>query len=308
MLKQDIRKPPLSLETCSQQDANARSTPRSGSTRPTSLSASSGLDHVNGHSSPELQSSESSIPNNSESSPSHNVRQKRKIPQRRPLSKAINKAPPPQEERYWNEFDDGDDNSEDETYAIYIDPNTSSAIPGAATFSRLTEFLGGSNSKLRSWLWREKGTEGERRSLLEDERPSSQSSSETSDVENGRLGSTQVRHDHHRRPLTLGRRFVPRYGSSGEALLRVTSVGAFVVAYVLLLLAIILMTTGRRKARAETDVGVLVGASFSLALGLVGLAGRAWRGERASWMWWSVTSCLFVLLVIGNSVVLVHVL
>ena len=157
-------------------------------------------------------------------------------------------------------------------------------------------------------LWREKGTGGERQSLLEHERPSSRSSSEASDVENGRLGPPQLRHGHHGHYPTTGRRFVPQYGSKGEAWLSGVSIGAFVVAYVLLLLAVILMTTGRRKARAETDVGVLVGAAFSLALGLAGLTARAWRGERVSWTWWSVTSSLFVILVIGNSVILVHVL
>lgn len=272
------------------------------------MSASSSLEHANGHSTPQFQSSETSIPNNSESSPSHNVRQKRKIPKRRPLSKAVYKPPPSQEDRYWNEFDDGDENTEDETYTIYVNPNASSPLPGAATISRFAAFLEGSNNKLRSWLWREKGTEGERQSLLEHERPNSRSSSESSDVENGRLGPTQSRHDHLHRSPTIGRRFLPHYGSGGEAWLGGASIGAFLVAYVLLLLAVILVTTGRRKARAQTDVGVLVGAAFSLALGLVGLTGRAWRGERASWMWWSVTSCLFVILVIGNSVILVHVL
>ena len=227
---------------------------------------------------------------------------------KRPLNKAFHDAPPGSEQRYWNEFDDGDDISDNETYAIYVDTDAPNAFPGAATLSRFAGFATASTQKMKSWLWREKSLDGERQSLLENEGTSSRSSSEASDIENGKLGPTSIRHARHGRSFALLPRSLRPSGNAREVWPTGVSIGAFLVAYVLLFLVVILVTTGRRKAVATTDIGALVGVAFSLVFGLTGLAGRAFRREGASWIWWTIMSFLFVILVVGNGVILVRVL
>lgn len=305
-IRHAIRKAPRSLETCCQQDTSARSTPTSGSTRPTSVSTSSGQKNANGRLSPRLQSSETSAPDMSESSPTINMGQKRRIRRKRPLNRAVHKAPPTPEQRYWNEFDDGDDNTDNETYTIYVDPDTPNAFPGASTLSPVVGLATVCYQKMKSWLWREKSMDSERQSLLENERASSRSSSDASDIENGRPGPISMQHVYHGRSPTMLRRYLGPSGNTREVWLAWASIGAFLVAYVLLFLVIILVTTGRRKAVATTDIGALVGVAFSLVFGLGGLG--ACRRGGPSWIWWIVTSCLFVLLVVGNGVILVRVL
>ena len=303
MLDRDIRKTPTSAETCRLRDA--RSTPQSGSTGLTSVSTSSGQGLTNGHSSPRLQSSETSAPDVSESSNTVIERQKRKARRERPLNRAVYESSPQQRQRYWNEFDDGEDVLDPETYAVYIDPKASS-FPGAAVISRFANTLKSSFQKLKSQMWREKSTSDERESLLGDGRPDSRSSTDSSDLESGRRGAELLPRKRHRRSSPLLQK--TSHDSVGDGWISRASNASFLLSFVLLFLVVVLVTTGRRNAVAETDIGALVGVAFSLALGFGGFAGIALRKQRASWIWLTVAALLFTAIVIGNSVLLVQVL
>ena len=193
-----------------------------------------------------------------------------------------------------------------ETYTVYIDPDASS-FPGAAVISRFANVLKSSSQWLKSQRWREKSTSDERKSLLGDERPNSRSSTDSSDMESGRPGAGLPPHRRRRGPSKVPRRALPR-DSVRDTWVTRSSIASFVLSFVLLFLAIVLVTTGRRNAVAETDVGALVGVAFSLALGSGGLAGMTLRRRRASWIWLTVAALLFTAIVIGNSVLLVQVL
>ena len=76
------------------------------------------------------------------------------------------------EERYWNEYDDGDDRSEDRPYTIFVDPNAGIAFPRQKWLSNMTaEFRQGSRSmqqRIISWFSGGGGdaSSPERRSLI----------------------------------------------------------------------------------------------------------------------------------------------
>ena len=193
-----------------------------------------------------------------------------------------------------------------ESYTVYIDPNASSFL-GAAVISRFTNALKSSSQKLKSQIWREKSTSGERESLLGDGRPDSRSSTDSSDIESGRAGAELLPHKRHRGPPKVLQGTLP-HDSVRDTWITRASIASFLLSFVLLFLVVVLVTTGRKKAAAETDVGVLVGVAFSLALGFGGLAGIALRRQRASWIWLTVATLLFTAIVIGNSVLLVQVL
>lgn len=224
----------------------------------------------------------------------------------RPLNRAVYESSPQRKQRYWNEFDDGEEIQENKAYTVYIDPNASS-FPGTATVSRLADAVKSTTQKLKSRFRCENSRVDERVSLLENERSISQSSTDSSDIENGRLRATFLPHIRNRRSLTLLQRALP-HDNTRDAWVTLASVISLILSFVLLFLDIILVMTGRRKAVAETDIGVLVGAAFSLALGVGGLVGFAVRSRRASWIWLTVASLLFIPIIVGNSVLLVQVL
>ena len=234
------------------------------------------------------------------------MRQKRKARKERPLNKAVYESSPQQNQRYWNEFDDGEENSDHEPYAVYIDPNAS-VFPGASIVSRFSNSIMSATQKLKWRAWREKSTADERESLLGNERPTSRSSTDSSDLENGRPRPSFLPYDRHRRSPTVFERTLPRDNPHDIWVTRAAIV-SFIISFVLLFLVGVLVITGRRKAVAETDVGALVGAAFSLALGVGGLLGLVLRKRRANWLSLTIAGLLFTGIVAGNSVLLVRVL
>ncbi len=88
-----------------------------------------------------VDSSATSAPEISESSPQKASKKKRRLRRDRPLRKQINGNPQPDRQRYWNEYDDGDENSENEPFAVYIHPDSSTVLPGLATISKAASSL-----------------------------------------------------------------------------------------------------------------------------------------------------------------------
>ena len=226
----------------------------------------------------------------------------------RPLNRAVYETSPQQKQRYWNEFDDGDEVSDNDTYTIPIDPHSSSIFPGALAASRIINVMRSSALRFQSRILGEESTSKEQQPLLGNERPTSGSSNGSSDLESGEPRKTIQARKTSRSRLAPWSSFAPSQNHSRDALLSWVSVASFVLSFVLLFLVLILVTTGRRKAAATVDVGVLIGAVFSLALGFGGLLGVAMRTKRASIVWWFVTSLLFAVIVIGNIILLIQAL
>ena len=304
LLDQDIRKVPDEAESSSQLVSSARMTPRSGSPRPNSNSATSTNDGPTGSGfSARLESSETSVPETVEP-PSTATRKKRKL-RRESLRRESQDASQRENIRYWNEFDDGDEGTENNAYTIFIDPNASSSFPGAATISHITK---ASINRVKSLFRRQKTPDLERQPLLGDHASVTRSNSEDSDLEDGAASPPYRTHSHQGLPSHPRRKplFSPR--NTRETWLTGACVASFILSLVLLFMETILINTSRRKAVAATDVGVLVGVAFSLALGIGGLGATAARAERVGWVWWTVVVLLFAVVVAGNGLLLTIVL
>ena len=143
--------------------------------------------------------------------------------------------------------------------------------------------------------------------MLGNDRPTSRSSTDSSDLENGRPRPSFLPHERHRGSSTVFERTLPR-DSPHDIWVTRAAIVSFILSFVLLFLVVVLMKTGRRKAVAATDVGALVGVAFSLALGVGGLLGLVLRKRRASWLSLTMAGLLFTGIVAGNSVLLVQVL
>jgi hypothetical protein len=185
---------------------------------------------------------------------------------------------PPQ--RYWNEFDDGDsDVHVEEAYAIYVDPNEPS-FPGADTVARVFGSMYSSISKgsarMVSWLpittRKEEIPEGERTPLLfegqgADVRGDLDSSG--SDIEDPmRTNQKNPKNGFHSSsgsfPWNSRRKFRPgqpisRRQRALETTLFQFYTGLIVLAYLLLMMASVLFSTGRKKKVLEVDAGMVAG-------------------------------------------------
>ena len=303
LLDQDIRKVPNDAES-DRPVGHARTPPQSISPRAKSNSATSITnDPADSGFSARLGSSETSVPDLTEA-PRSNARKKGK-PRRVSLRR---KTPDPSQRervRYWNEFDDGDEGKDNNAYTILLDPNASSSFPGVATLSR---FAAASANRIKSFFHRGKPSDLERQPLLGDRASNSQLSSEDSDLESGTALAPDGNPSHLSLLLNSHRKPLPPYSNARDNWLTGACIACFILAFVMLLMETILINTGRRKAAAETDVGVFVGVAFSLALGVAGLGATAARMATTGWVWWSVVSLLFVVLVVGNGVLLTMVL
>lgn len=303
LLDQDIRKVPNEGES-GQSASDGRTTPRSGSPRKTSISATSTNDFANGSGfSTRLESSETSVPESSE--PQLEASRKKKKLRRESLRRKIQDPSQPGNMRYWNEYEDSDEITGDNAYTILVDSNASSTFPGAAALSRFTE---ASSKRIKSFFHHERASDLERQPLLSDRPSPTQSSSEDSSLEDGTSpNSYRTAHSH------LGLLYDPRakrlaLPDKKDTWLTVLCVMCFVISFVLLSMNVILVNTSRRKAVAESDVGFFLGLAFSLSLGIAGLGMLAARDKGVDWVWWVVMALLFVALVVGNSVLVSIVL
>lgn len=192
-------------------------------------------------------------------------------------------SPPRQDvtsQRYWNEFDDGDsDVNAEDTYAIYVDPNQSS-FPGAETVSKvfgtMYDSLSKGSKRIASWLpiasKREQSSSGERTPLLFDEQGNTDGDPESSGSDIDEFFVQPRRHKRKRSlyqspsqaPWKSRGSFRPGQPLSKrqralEATLFQFYTGLIALAYLLLIMAGILFSAGRKKKVLEVDAGIVAG-------------------------------------------------
>jgi len=83
--------------------------------------------------------------------------------------------------------------------------------------------------------------------------------------------------------------------------------GCFGSSVLLLLIACLLVATGKKKLRVEVDAGVLVGVIASLFFATVGYAAMLNREEILSWTHRALVGTTFAVLCIANGMLLVLV-
>ncbi|MCJ1466927.1 hypothetical protein MMC07_005549 [Pseudocyphellaria aurata] len=309
-LDHDIRKIP----------APTKGSNRRGSTSPLSAgdvstgqaSASGDGQLSSGFSAPMAESSATSAPDSGVPSRISEVKKKRSpiSREKKPLRRQLSGSSSAQHPRYWNEFDDGDEGSENEAYTIFVDPNARSTFPGAAALGkaigRLTTSVKPSCRKVRTWLGSSPKSfmPEERQALIDDEyRGIQPSAEEDNDCDPG-YAARLLRHRHYSTMSPPAARAAQAVRSRDHLLSR-ACVAFFFASFALLLLANILNTTGRRRDAATVDLGVIVGVIASLVFAVVAVGTMVGRTEDLGWLHRALVLVLFALDCVGCAVLIV---
>lgn len=284
----------------------SRTTLEQASTQHSSVSAPSTR---NGHSSSGFsalrgESSATSAPDALvTSSLDANRKKRRRSARNRMLSKRLSQPSQRRQERYWNEFDDGSEGSEDEAYTIYVDPNAPFNFPGTATVSRiftsLTSTFKATKETVSSWLISQPSTTStERQTLVNGLRSPSVEDSESDDALPVPRRSPSVQRRYSTFPTQS-----PAVRARETILFR-SCIASFGASFVLLIVAAILETTGRRKAEMTVDAGVIIGVATSLVFAIIGVGSMVGRKDNVGWVQRAIVSLVFACVAFGSGALL----
>lgn len=320
LLEKDIRKVPIvprlnRLGTTSRSRLNPNeisgtSSGPSSSDGPTASVFSAAVQGYSSVTSDEIRiQSRTASPGESKSISTKNRRKKRariKFPERDPIPA-----------RYWNEFDDGDsDVNPEEGYVIYIDPNEP-VFPGAETVSKvfgaMYDSLSKGTSKIMSWLPLNSTATGaqppsERTPLLPGEQAGE------GDPESSGSDTDELVIRRHEETIK-SRRKTFSSKTSGPSMYRPHQIltsrqkalertlfffysGLIAVAFVLLIMASILLGTGRRKAFVEVDAGVVAGVIVAETCAVAAVVLIMLRKQRLSIVHWGLVGVLVASVVV----------
>ncbi|KAL8804234.1 MAG: hypothetical protein Q9182_002688 [Xanthomendoza sp. 2 TL-2023] len=286
-LSQDLRKLPATVVTAQSRHSGDPLTHSPLSTARNSTSATSNGDRPksSGFSGNAFESSATSVPEISPQLPQKTSRKKRRLRRDRPLRPQTTTGPKPNHQRYWNEYDDGDENSDNEPFAIYIDPNQSSLFPGFLTISKAASSWA---SKAKSRLY---PSQQPTRKTLD----GTASPDDDSDLEDSPTAPLMDPRQQNHYSTFQTRRTTHSAVRGRELLLTRCCIAFYVASSVLLIIAAILASSGRRKAHLEVDVGVIIGVAFSLVFAVAGVGCVLTKKERVGKVW---KVCVFVALTV----------
>jgi hypothetical protein len=213
---------------------------------------------------------------------------------------------PVQQERqtYWNEFDDGSD-VENEPYTIYVDPDAESQIFGAKTLGQVFSRARVPMEKVRQWL-SPMASPGERQPLIGSYFPSQQQSTET-DADIDDASSSDFPSGYATHYATFPSVRDQRFTRARERLYFRATIASFAAAVVLLVVASLLVATGKHKLHVEVDAGATVGVVSSLFFAALGFGTMLYRQEKLSWMHRGLVGATFAGVCILNGILLVIV-
>ncbi|KAI9811594.1 MAG: hypothetical protein M1827_005343 [Pycnora praestabilis] len=306
-LQNDIRKVPKPKIDPPRRGSSTQPSPASANTHNTSTSATSITDGLMSGSTTAaaVNSSATSIPEMLESPPLSAFKKKRRNLREHPLRKGADEMPRQYHQRYWNEFDDGDEASDHEAYTIFVDPNARSTFPGKQAVTRIGHWMSKSasstSSKMKALL-KSIRLKGERKPIVADY-IRQQHQVNGSDLEDEALFNhqhNQSRRDYSTFPdgqdgiLTMHR---------GDLLFR-SSIGCFFAAIILILISAILATDGRRKKRVSVNLGVVVGVVASLVFAVLGVGMVIIKKERLGWPHRIIVLLTFGLICIASGILL----
>lgn len=311
-LKQDIRKIPATTKSTKTRTLQGRLSPKESSTRHSSVSASSTQNGPSGSgfSAQRGESSATSAPDALTSSPRDALMEKRRRYHRKSmLQKRLQQAFLSEQQRYWNEFDDGSEGSENEAYTIFVDPNASYRFPGADAFNKfytsLTSNIKASKDKVSSWLTNSPtGATKERERLIKDINGVNGVHSPSIDDSHDGTSSSKSNPALQRRYSTFPSLPQPHAVRARETLLLRSCIASFCASFVLLLIAAILETTGRRKAETTVDAGVIIGVAASLVFAIIGVGSMVGRKDDVGWVHRASVFIVFVCVVFGSGALL----
>ena len=307
-LKQDIRKVPAASIVSKGRKTQGRSSPEESSTQGTSASASSTRNGVSSSVFSALrgESSATSAPDVLATSPldSSKKKKRRRLSRKQTLQKRSQEPAQSRYERYWNEFDDGSEGSQDEAYAIYVDPNASYSIPGVAAmfkiFGSLSSSIKASEKTILHWLIpSQKTSHDEQRPLVDGECSASIADSDQSDTD---FSKKHAKPSPHRRYSTFPA--VSQAVRAREDLLFRSCIASFASSLILLIVAAFLVTTGRKKAANTVNAGVIIGVVSSLVFAVMGVGSIVRRKDDVGWVHRAAVLLTFVCVVLASGVLL----
>ena len=309
-LNQDIRKVPPLSKTTHPKTASSQMSPDSGRTQMTSTSATSVGEGPSGSNFSALPTSspQTSVPDMLESPPLSAFKRKRRLRNKHPLSHKTIRISRSSSQRYWNEFDDGSEGSEEEVYTIFVYPNSSSTFPGADVISKLTTSIASgvkaSSQRVRSWLNAEpKPIPSEQDPLLNAYLTQSNAGEYDSDLD-GSLSPDSLVRNPQRHYSTFSNQRNVKARKSRETLLFRFCIVSFLASFVLLGIAAVLTSTGRRKSAMAVNLGVLAGVIWSLIFAIVGVGTMLVRSKRLGWMHRAAVLLVLAIICVGNGVLL----
>jgi len=228
-------------------------------------------------------------------------------PRTRASRPIANPPTPPPQRPYWNEYDDGSE-AENEPYTIFVDPDAESTFPGARTVAYVISRAKLPMEKVKAWLSPEASPE-ERQHLIADANYFAESPNATeTDVEDEAYASSSdfpVGYATHYASFpSISDQRLYQYR---ERLLFRSTIGSFIAASLLLVIAAILVATGKHRLRIEVDAGVIVGVVASLFFATLGFGTMLYRKERVGWVHRTCVGLAFVIVCVVNGMLLVLV-
>lgn len=276
VLDHDLRRLPATVNTAASRTSSKYHSPGSSTAGRASTSATSvgEAPASSDFSIPTAHSSATSTPVTPEAVSRGLPQGERRIHRHKSLRQQVARSRQPNCHGYWNEYDNGDEDSDNEPFVIYVNPDKST-FPNASRFaSSLLSRAKASSKKARLWL-RFSGEPTKHTSAsAEDDNPYFRplvNPEDDSDLDDSPTDSLLYRirhrqystfHDHHKLQSVFEAR---------ELLLARCCVAFFIASFVLLAVAALLASTGRRKAVFEVDVGVMMGVAFSLVFSIAGV-------------------------------------
>jgi hypothetical protein len=203
---------------------------------------------------------------------------------------------------YWNEYDDGSE-AENEPYTIYVNPDSDLAFPGAKTVQILLSKAKIPLESLKAWL-SPSSSPGEQRPLLGNAGYFTEQT-ETDLEDETYASSNDFPSGYATHYATFPSIKDQKFSRYREKLLFRATIVSFVAAFVLFLIASLLVTTGKHKLRVEVDAGAVVGVVSSLFFAALGLGTMLYRGEILGWLHRMCVLLTFVTVCVLNGILLV---
>lgn len=212
---------------------------------------------------------------------------------------------------YWNEYDNGSDVEDQASYTIFVDPDSES-FPGSKKFAHVYSEVKKPFTRVKAWL-SPKSSPEERQPLITNVTANDgyfseqRSMIDTEDDDGAYASSSDFPAGYATHYATFPSVADQKLSKTKEKLLFNTMLGSFGASLLFLLIAGILVATGRNKLRVEVDAGAMTGVIASLLFNMTAIGAVLGRQEDIGWIHRSLVAFTFISICIFNGMLLVMV-
>ncbi len=313
VLDQDLRRLPATGKTAISRTSSKYHSPGSSTAGRASTSATSvgEAPASSDFSIPTAHSSATSTPVTPEAASGGLPPGERKVRRHKPLGQQVARSRQPNYHRYWNEYDHGDENSDNEPFVIYVNPDKST-FPNASRFaSSLLSRATAASKKARLWLRFSDEPKKHTSTFADDDNSYFRPLANPEDDSDLDASPTDplLYHTRHRQYSSFHDRPKPQsVFEARELLLARCCVAFFIASFALLAVAALLASTGRRKAVFKVDVGVIMGVAFSLVFSIAGVVSMSKRRQHVGSVQKITVVAVVGMVCIGSGILLAGVI